>query len=141
MVIYTTTWRFIVTRTWIAVVIGVLLGTASFSGHHAFSAFYHEEQSVTLEGQIVEFEYVNPHAWVHVQARDNNGQVQKVSAEWANPGRLSQQGIAKDTLKPGDRVIVTGSPSRDPSEYKLHLKAIHRPADGWKWSGGRGQRR
>jgi hypothetical protein len=128
-------------RNLIAVVCGLFLGIARLSGHHAFSAFYHEEQSVTLEGQIVEFEYVNPHAWVHFHSRDNAGQVQKVSAEWANPSRLAQQGVAKDTLKPGNRVIVTGSPSRDPSEYKLHLKAIQRLADGWKWSGPRGERR
>jgi len=44
--------------------------------------------------------------------------------------------VTKDTLRPGDKVIVTGSPPRDPSEYRLHLKRIERPADGWKWSGG-----
>ena len=66
--------------------------------------------------------------------------MQKYGAEWANPGRLSQQGITRDTLKPGDRVILTGSPARDPNVYRLHLKRIDRPADGWKWI-GRGQPR
>ncbi len=69
---------------------------------------------------------------------DNSGQVQRVSGEWANPNRLRQAGIDKDTLKPGDRLIVTGSPSRHPTEYKIHLKRLERPADGWKWL-GRGQ--
>ena len=61
---------------------------------------------------------------------------QKYGAEWANPGRLSQQGITRETLKPGDKVIVTGSPPRDPLNIALHLKRIERPADGWRWVGG-----
>jgi hypothetical protein len=37
--------------------------------------------------------------------------------------------------EPGDALIVTGSPSREPSTYKLHLKTVERPADGWRWTG------
>ena len=96
---------------------------------------------ISIEGNIVELDYRNPHAWLHIHATDVGGKVQKVSAEWASPGRLSQQGINKDTLRPGDRVIITGSPSRDESEYKIHLKGIERRADGWKWVGRGPQRR
>jgi hypothetical protein len=112
----------------------VLLGTVPASGHHSFAAFYFEDQSVSIEGDIVELDYRNPHAWVHIDAVDLSGRTQRVGAEWGSPARLNQQGIVKDTLKPGDRVIITGSPSRDPSEYKIHLKGIERRADGWKWS-------
>lgn len=124
------------TRTW-CVVFGacLLVGAVPASGHHSFAAHYHEDQSISVEGDIVEFEYVNPHAWVHVEAADLSGRAQRVSAEWASPGRLKQQGITKATLRAGDRVILTGSPSRTESEYKMHLKAIERRADGWKWSG------
>jgi len=118
-----------------------LLGTVPTFGHHAFSAHYFEEQSISIEGDIVELDYRNPHAWVHIQAIDVDGGLRRVSAEWASPGRLSQQGINKDTLKPGDRVVITGSPSRDEAEYKLHLKGIERRADGWKWVGRGAQRR
>jgi hypothetical protein len=117
------------------------LGTVPASGHHAFGAYYFEDQSVSIEGEIVELEYRNPHAWVHIMAVDLSGRTQKVSAEWASPGRLSQQGITRDTLKPGDRVIITGSPSRDESAYKMHLKGIERRSDGWKWAGRGSQRR
>jgi hypothetical protein len=120
--------------------LGALVGVVPVYGHHAFAAYYLEDQTVSIEGDLVEFEYRNPHAWVHVDSRDNFGRMQKVSAEWANPGRLSQQGITRDTLKPGDRLIVTGSPARNPSEYRMHLKKIERPADGWTWV-GRGERR
>ncbi len=106
-------------------------------GHHSFAAFYFEDQSVSIEGDLVEFDFRAPHAWVYVRALDPEGQMQKYGAEWANPSRLSRDGITKETLKPGDRVTITGSPGRTASEYKLHLKQIQRPADGWGWRGGR----
>jgi hypothetical protein len=121
-------------------VAGAFVGALPVYGHHAFAIYYFEEQMISIEGEIVELEYQNPHAWVHVSAPDSRGQIQKYGAEWSNPGRLSQQGITRDTLRPGDRVILSGSPARDPGAYKLHLKRIERPADGWKWI-GRGQPR
>jgi hypothetical protein len=117
----------------VAASVCALLGTASLAGHHSFAAFYFEEQSVSIEGNVVEFDYRNPHAWVHISAVDKSGTSRRVGAEWGSPGRLLQQGVNKETLKPGDRVILTGSPSRDESEYKMHLKRIERPSDGWTW--------
>jgi hypothetical protein len=113
------------------------LVVAPASGHHSFAAYYHEEQTIALEGEIVEFEYRAPHAWVHLMAPDTKGQLRRFGAEWANPNRLSRDGITKDTLKAGDRVIINGSPGRPGSEFKVHLKRIERPADGWQWSGRR----
>jgi len=113
----------------------VLAAGSRASAHHSFAAFYNEDQTVSVQGTIVELAYKNPHAWVHFDARDNDGKVQRIGAEWANPGRLAQQGILQDTLKPGDHVVITGSPSRNPSELKMHLKGIVRVADGWKWAG------
>jgi hypothetical protein len=102
-------------------------------GHHSFAAHYFEEQSVTIEGTLVEFEYKAPHAWVHLSVTDPAGSVQQYSAEWANPNRLTRDGITRDTLKAGDRVKITGSPGRTATENKIHLKQIERPADGWRW--------
>jgi hypothetical protein len=127
------------TRTWMIVALALAAGSTTLFGHHAFTAYYLEDQSVSIEGTLVEFDYLNPHAWVHIAAPDNSGQVRKVSGEWSNPGRLKAQGIERDTLRPGDHLIVTGSPSRNPNESRLHLKRIVRPADGWTWV-GRGQR-
>ena len=134
------------TRTWLTIsfaalgVVGALVGALPVYGHHAFAAYYLEDQTISIEGNVVALDYQNPHAWLHVSALDSSGRVQKISGEWANPGRLSQQGITRETLRPGDRVIVTGSPARDPAVYRMHLKRIERPADGWTWI-GRGQPR
>jgi hypothetical protein len=82
---------------------------------------------------VVEFDYRNPHSWLYVVAPDSAGQMRRIGAEWGNPNRLVTQGVTKDTLKPADRVIITGSPARDPSAYRMQLKKIERPADGWQW--------
>ena len=108
--------------------------------HHSFAQYYFEERSVTIEGELVRFEYRSPHAWVHVDVRDDGGVTRQYAAEWANPNRLARDGITQDTLKIGDRVVITGSPGRNPEEYKLHLKRIQRPADRWNWPGSRNRR-
>jgi hypothetical protein len=114
----------------------VLASAPVISGHHSFAAHYFEERSVTIQGTLVEFAYEAPHAWVHLSVTDDGGAV-RYSAEWANPNRLSRDGITKETLKAGDRLIVTGSPGRNASENRIHLKRIERPSDGWNWRGRR----
>lgn len=118
----------------------VVASTSYLLGHHSFAAHYFEDQSVTIEGTLVEFDYSAPHAWVHLNVADGDGAERRYAAEWANPNRLSRDGISKDTLRPGDRVIITGSPGRTASDYRVHLKRIERPADGWNWRGGRRRR-
>ena len=119
----------------VAVAVFALAVSASVGvrAHHSFAAYYFEEQSVSIEGEVVEFQYVAPHAWVYLMAPDSQGQTQRFAAEWSNPTRLARDGVTRDTLKVGDRVVVTGSPGRTPSEFKMHLKRIERPADGWRW--------
>jgi len=113
-----------------------VLATGAVAGaHHSFNSYYFENEIVSFSGQIVEFEYVSPHAWVHFSAAGKDGVERKYAAEWASPARLGRAKIDKDTLKPGDVVVITASPSRDPGSTKLHLKTIQRPSDGWRWTG------
>lgn len=124
-------------RMLLTVAIGAIVAIGPVSAHHSFSAYYFEEQSITLEGVVQEFQYRSPHAILIFTAPDARGQTQTFAAEWSNPRRLGSQGITAATLKPGDVVVVTGSPGRTASEYKVHLKGIRRPADGWAWRGNR----
>jgi hypothetical protein len=120
-------------RALLALTLGTLTAIASPSAHHSFSAEYFEEQKVSIEGDVIAFELKNPHAWLHLAVVDENGKSQRVSAEWSNPGRLKQAGFTVDSFKPGDHLIITGSPGRDPAERRIHLRTIRRPSDGWKW--------
>lgn len=124
-------------RILLSMAIGALVAVVPAFAHHSFSRAYFEDQSITLEGVVQEFQYRSPHAILVFTAPDSGGRTQTFSAEWSNPRRLSSQKITAATLKEGDVVVVTGSPGRTASEYKVHLKGIRRPADGWSWSGGR----
>ncbi len=119
--------------------IGVIGGGIPVDAHHSFAAEFVESQSISIEGDVREFQFRNPHALLLVDARDADGHIQAYAAEWAGAGRLGGMGIDTATLKPGDHVIVTGSPGRNPSDHRIHLKQIQRPSDGWSWRMGRGR--
>ncbi len=121
----------------VIVAAAVIASAVTISAHHSFAAYYFESESVTIEGEVQEFQFRSPHAILMLRARTPEGTLATYAAEWGNPRRLGSQGINKDTLKPGDAVIVTGSPGRVATEYKVHLKAIRRPADGWSFPGSR----
>jgi hypothetical protein len=127
------------TRMLLSLVMGIVISGIPAYAHHSFAAYYHESQSISLEGTIHEFQYKSPHAIVVFHVADAGGRTQKYEAEWGNPSRLQRQGITATALRPGDLVRITGSPGRKASENKVHLKRIHRPSDGWTW-GGNGRR-
>ena len=124
-------------RTLLTLIAGMLVAGFPVSAHHSFASYYFEDQSVTISGEVQEFQFRSPHAIVMVNARDAEGRMRTYAAEFASPNRLAREGVNKDTLKPGDAVVVTGSPGRVAAEYKIHLKRIQRAADGWSWGGGR----
>jgi hypothetical protein len=124
-------------RRTLPVIAFVLLSCNAAFVHHSFPSYYFEQQTVTLTGELVEFDFRAPHAWVKIKSRDDSGEEQVFAAEWSNPNRLTRDGVSKTTLKIGDVVTIAGSPGRNPEERRLHLKAIERPADGWEWPQGR----
>lgn len=104
--------------------------------HHSFAATYFEDKSLTIEGKLVDFDFRNPHSFVTVEVPDGEGNAITWAAEWRSSGRLIRDGLSKDTLRPGDHVIITGSPGRTATEHRIHLKAVSRPSDGFKWNQG-----
>ena len=118
-------------------VFSALLGAAvQVRAHHSFGAAYLENDMIEVSGSIVEFQYQNPHSWVFVEGRERSGfgGVRIYAAAWVSTSQLEREGIEKNTLRTGDDVRIWGSPSRNPSEAKLHLKGIERK-DGWSWRG------
>ena len=115
----------------------LLAGAASapVQAHHSFPATYLVDQQVTINGTVVQFLFRNPHSFIHVMAPDKDGTIQRWAVEWGAGGALGSESITGETLKPGDKVIVTGNPGRNPADHRIRLHSIVRPSDGWKWSG------
>jgi Family of unknown function (DUF6152) len=122
-----------VKRLALASVGAALLSGGAVYAHHSFAATYIVDKEIRIEGDMVQFMFRNPHSFVHVQAPDVNGEMQRWAVEWAAAGQLT--GISRDTLKPGDHVIITGNPGRTAEDHRIRMRSILRPKDGFKWSG------
>ena len=122
-----------------SLVVLLVAGACMFGGrayaHHSFAATYLEDQEISIEGELVQFLYRNPHSFVHMMAPDANKEMQRWAVEWGGGGQLGSQGVTRETIKPGDHVIITGSPGRNPADHRIRMKTIFRPKDGWKWGG------
>lgn len=103
--------------------------------HHSFAATYFVDQSSKIDGTVKEFLWRNPHSFIKVEAPDEKGDTQMWSIEWGGGAQLSQAHVTRDTLKPGDHVVIVGNPGRDPAEHRIRIKSIARRSDGWKWEG------
>ena len=103
--------------------------------HHSFAATYEEEKQQTIEGDLVQFVFRNPHSFVHVEVADPAGEKIRYAVEWASGSSLDGQGITRETLKFGDHVVVVGQPGRNDEDHRMRMRSITRPKDGWKWSG------
>ena len=124
-------------RTLLALVItaGAIVSGGRASAHHSFAATYFEDKTQKVEGNLVQFLYRNPHSFVHVEGPDEKGVMQRWAVEWGAGGQLGRQGVTRETLKPGDHVIIVGNPGRNPDDHRLRMVNITRPSDGWKWGG------
>src|SRR5262245_56846686 len=94
-----------------AVALCVLMAIPVFA-HHSFATYYLEQDTIELEGEILEFQYKNPHSWIHFAAQDPFGQQKIYAAEWGSTSALTSNGITKNTLRAGDVVRIWASPNR-----------------------------
>ena len=118
------------------IITGALIGgSIQLYAHHSFAATYHEDKTIKIEGKLVQFQFRNPHSFVHVEAPDEQGVMQRWAIEWGGAGALGGQGVTRETLKPGDVVVITGNPGRNSSDHRLRMQTLRRPADGFGWGG------
>ena len=114
----------------------VLVGSVAMA-HHSYGATYETKKEIKLEGKLVQFVYRNPHSFVHMQAPDESGAMQRWAVEWSGTSQLANSGVQRDSLKVGDAIVVSGRPSRVPGEYRVLMVRLVRPSDGFSW-GSRG---
>jgi Family of unknown function (DUF6152) len=83
--------------------------------HHAFSNEYDESKPITLEGVVTRIDWENPHVHYYVDVAQPDGTMVNWACETGGPNRLVKRGWTRDSLKPGDKVIVHGFPAKDAS--------------------------
>jgi hypothetical protein len=99
------------------VALGALGTLAAVPGraHHAFSAEFDAKAPVTLKGAIVKVEWINPHAWIHVEVPGPNRKTEVWMVEGGTPNTLQRGGITRDSVKLGTQIVVAGYKAKDGS--------------------------
>ena len=113
--------------------------SAATQAHHSFAGTYREGDVVRLEGTVVQFNIRNPHSFINFEVVDDNGEKVLWGGEWGSVTTLTQNGVNRFTLKPGERIIVDGSPARDTLDHKVLIRRVERPAtdstEAFLWEG------
>ena len=76
--------------------------------HHSFAAEFDAKQPVTLKGVITRMEWINPHAWLHIDVKKDDGTVEQWMIEGGTPNTLLRRGFTKDAVKEGLEITVEG---------------------------------
>jgi acetate kinase len=107
--------------------VGLFVVCGPVLAHHGRSN-YDVSSTATVKGVVTEFEWINPHALIHLDATDENGKVEKWIAETNSPNILNRQGWTKNTVKPGDQITLVGHRVKGGANYINFSKIIF--ADG-----------
>ena len=98
----------------IAAVCWLLAFTAApGSAHHAFAAEFDANKPVRLKGTVTKMEWINPHAWIHIEVKNASGAVEKWMIEGGTPNTLMRRGFSKTSLLPGTEIVVDGYQAKD----------------------------
>jgi len=113
----------------------IALCTAPAWAHHSFAAEYDSSKVVTVKGTVTKLAWVNPHAYVYVDVKDENGKVTSWAFESLSPNALARQGWTRNSLKAGDQVTVEAYMAKDGSplaDGSIHANARLITMDGKK---------
>jgi len=93
--------------------IGMLLASAPLWAHHSFSAEFDSSRPVKLRGTVTQWELVNPHSWIHMDVKNEDGTVTNWMIEGGSPNALLRLGFTRNSLRPGTEIVVEGYQAKD----------------------------
>ena len=114
---------------WIVLVLCMgLLGSAiPLLAHHAVAAEFDANKPIKFTGQVKSVDWMNPHIYVNIEAKDESGKTVVYSAEGGPPNSLFRQGWRPDSLKVGDKVEVAGVRAKKAESYRIGQAKITMP--------------
>lgn len=114
---------------WILSTALLILTAVTAHAHHSITGMYDSSRDTTVEGVVAEFQFVYPHPILVVDV-GRGERTEQWQLEMDNRRELAQVGFTETTLKPGDRVVVRGSPARRDAR-RMYIRRLDRPADGF----------
>jgi hypothetical protein len=104
----------------------MILSVDAAMAHHSFDAEYDSKKPITITGHVTKIDWVNPHAYVSIDSKDESGTVKNFKVEMGPPYALTRGGWKRDTLKIGDRVTVVGAAlAKDGSNAAGSMQSTH----------------
>ena len=93
----------------------LLLAAVPVLAHHAFAAEFDAKKPLQLKGTVTKMEWINPHAWIHIDVKKPDGTVESWMIEGGTPNTLLRRGFTKNSLLPGTEIAVDGYQAKDGS--------------------------
>jgi hypothetical protein len=116
----------------------LVLAARTAGSHHAFSPVYDAKRTITIDGVVTQFRFVNPHAMMLLEVKDTSGKTATWNVEFAGRLNLEESGWTAESIKTGERVKVTGNPTWQGSQRMAFVRLVR--ADGTQLEPGRAQR-
>jgi len=95
------------------VAVGVMMAGTPTMAHHAFAAEFDANRPLTLKGTVTRMEWINPHSWIHIDVKNDDGTVDSWMIEGGAPQALLRRGFNKASLQPGTVILVEGYQAKD----------------------------
>jgi hypothetical protein len=95
------------------VLAGLFLAAVPAWAHHAFGAEFDIDKPIKLTGTLTKVEWINPHAWLHIDVKNPDGTVTDWMVEGGSPNTLLRHGFTRNTLEVGTVIIVSGFQAKD----------------------------
>ena len=93
--------------------LGLMLAAVPVLAHHSFAAEYDAQKPVKFQGTVTQMEWINPHAWIHVDVKQADGRMVNWMVEAGAPNALLRRGFNKQSLLPGTVILVEGYQAKD----------------------------
>jgi hypothetical protein len=103
------------TSSTLLLIAGIFAGATAVEAHHSFAAEFDIDQPIKLRGTVSKVEFMNPHSWIHIDVKKDDGSLETWAIEGGTPNTLFRMGVNRNSLPVGSEIVVDGYRARDGS--------------------------